>query len=86
MKFRVSWTETAEQNLAAVWIAAAARNAITSAAHLIDTELAEDPQEKGALRFDTVRTLVVSQLGVDFEVVEADCRVFVLSVWDTTQN
>jgi hypothetical protein len=37
MTFRVLWTPTAEQNLAAVWIGADDRNAVTSAANTIDS-------------------------------------------------
>lgn len=86
MRFTVSWTPTAQQDLAAVWLAAADRNAVTSAANVVDTLLATNPESRGDLRFDTVRTLAVPPLGVDFEVVEADRIVYVLTVWDTTKG
>jgi hypothetical protein len=86
MRFNVSWTPTAEQDLAAVWMDADDRNAITSAAHTIDGLLAVDPESRGEVRFDTVRTLSVPPLGVDFEVVEPDRIVYVLSAWDTTKS
>jgi plasmid stabilization system protein ParE len=86
MSFTVSWTPAAQQDLAAVWMAAADRNAVTSAAHTVDALLAVSPETRGNLRFDTVRTLTVPPLGVDFEVVEPDRIVYVLTAWDTTKG
>jgi hypothetical protein len=86
MTFRVLWTPAAEQDLAAVWIDADDRNAVTSAAYTLDSLLSSDPASRGEPRFDTVRTLSVPPLGVDSEVVEADWIVWVLSAWDTTRR
>ena len=86
MRFTVSWTPTAQQNLAAVWMAADDKAAITSAANTIDVLLAADPESRGELRFDTVRSLSVPPLGVDYEIVEADRIVYVLTAWDTTKG
>jgi hypothetical protein len=86
MRFTVSWTPTAQQNLAAVWMAADDKAAITSAANTIDVLLAADPESRGELRFDTVRSLAVPPLGVDYEIVEADRIVYVLTAWDTTKG
>ncbi len=72
MRFTVLWTPPAEQNLASVWMASPDRNAVTSAANTIDRLLSEDPETRGEVRFDTVRTLSILPLGVDFEVIEAD--------------
>ena len=44
MRYTVIWTDPAEQNLAAVWMAAPDRNAVTSAANIVDQLLAEDPE------------------------------------------
>jgi hypothetical protein len=57
------------------------RNAIRSAADTIDRLLARDPEAIGESRFDTVRTLAVPPLGVDYEVVVQDRLVYVLSIW-----
>lgn len=67
--------------LAALWMAAPDRNAVTSAAHVLDQLLAEDPETRGEVRFATVRSFVIVPLGVDFEVVELDRIVYVLSAW-----
>ncbi len=67
--------------MASVWLDAADRNAVTSAAATIDRLLSRDPDSRGEIRFDTVRTLSVPPLGVDFEVIELDRIVYVLIVW-----
>ena len=86
MKFTVVWTAAAEQNLAAVWMAAPDRNALTSAASIVDQLLAYDPDSRGEVRFDTVRSLVILPLGVDFDIVELDRIVYVLSAWHATKE
>ena len=82
----VVWKPSAEQHLAAIWLAAPDRNAVTAAANQIDRMLAADPENVGQVRYDTVRTLVVPPLGVEFEVVAPDRRVWVLGVWDATKS
>ena len=84
MRYTVIWTPAAEQNLAAVWTAALDRNAMTSAANIVDQLLAKDPETRGELRFDTVRSFAIVPLGVDFEIVELDRIVYVLSAWHAT--
>jgi hypothetical protein len=86
MRFRVSWTPLAEQDLAAVWLNADDRNAVTRAATAIDQLLADDPETRGEPLFDTVRTVCLDPLGVHFEVVDADLIVYVLTAWDTTKG
>jgi plasmid stabilization system protein ParE len=86
MRYTVHWTPAAERDLADVWLNAADRNAVTSASHVIDLLLAQDPDQQGEVCFDTVRTLVVSPLGVDFEVIEDDRIVYVLTVWDEARG
>ena len=86
MKFTVVWTPAAQQDLAAVWLDAKNRNTIASAADTIDRLLARDPESLGELRFDTVRTLAIPPLGVDFEIVDQDRIVYVLSVWNSAST
>ena len=59
--------------------------ALKLAASRIDHMLATDPENAGQIRFDTVRTLVVPPLGVEFEVVDQDRLVWVLGAWDSTK-
>ena len=79
----VDWRPAAEQELAAIWLASANRAAVTDASHAIDQSLAIDADTVGRVVFDTVREYTYAPLGVEFEVIAADCRVFVLTVWDT---
>jgi len=83
MIFTVSWTEPALQMLAAIWAAATDRNGIPRASHEIDQALRVDPDTVGYSTFDTVREYFHSPLGVEFEVIEPDRLVYVLSVWQT---
>ena len=83
MKYTVVWTPSAEEDLAAIWIGAPDRRAVTTASNAIDALLRTRPQTCGEPRFDTLRILVLPPLGVDFDVVEADRIVYVLTVWHT---
>jgi plasmid stabilization system protein ParE len=83
MNYTVVWTPTAEKDLAAVWLKAEDRQAITSAADTIDRLLGQNPEGSGDVRFDSVRSLVIPPLGVDYEVMAEDRLVYALSVWST---
>jgi hypothetical protein len=80
------WTPAAEQELAAIWMEAADRDTITSAANTIDDLLKADPQLRGESRQGDVRILFALPLGVDFEVSEPDRTVYVLSVWSVRKR
>jgi hypothetical protein len=81
MRYNVTWVPSAEQHLAAIWLTALDRAAVTSAAGTIDQLLSVHPEQQGTPNYDTVRTLVVEPIGVDFEVIDADRIVYVLTVW-----
>jgi hypothetical protein len=81
VRYTVVWTPAAEEDLAALWLTAPDRTAVTSAANTIDVVLANDPDQQGESRYDTVRELFVPPLGVDFDVQEPDRMVYVLSAW-----
>ncbi len=83
MNYAVVWGPVALQQLAAIWLAAADRNAVTRASNAIDLLLAASPHTIGIPLFDTVSEYSHPPLGVEFEVVDADLRVFVLAVWNT---
>jgi hypothetical protein len=72
--------------LAAVWLDEKNRNTVASAADTIDRLLARDPESVGELRFDTVRTLAIPPLGVDYEVIDQDRIIYVLSVWNSAST
>ena len=82
MNYSVTWTPGAEQELAAVWLAAADRNAVTQASYRLDQDLAQDPFGRGFERSSSVdRTATDLPLGIDYEVIEDDKLVRVLRVW-----
>jgi hypothetical protein len=82
MRYTVIWIGIAEQELAALWLAATDRSGINAASNRIERLLSWNADTVGTLSFDTVRTLLVSPLGVDFEFSTDDHLVSVLSVWD----
>ena len=86
MNWTVLYTPKAEQDLAAVWMAAFDPSATTAAANHIDRLLSTDPERTGEVSFDSVRAAVVPPPGVEFEVVDQDRMVWVLSVWDSTKS
>ena len=82
MRYTVVWLPAAVQALAAVWLAAPDRNAVTRAVAAVDRVLAASPNAAGVVVFDTVREYTLPPLAVEFEVIDADRRVVVLDCWD----
>jgi hypothetical protein len=76
MIFTVTWAAAAVQMLADIWNKSAARNALSVATNEIDAELRIDPDTVG-----NIREWTHPPLGVEFEVIEPDRIVHVLSVW-----
>jgi len=81
MRYTVLWAPTAERDLAAIWMEAADRTAVASAADTIDALLREDAHLRGESRADNLRVLFAPPLGVDLEVLPDDHTVYVLAVW-----
>jgi len=82
MSYTVIWVPVAENRLADTWLAAPDRAAVTRAAHLIDQDLAHNPYARGFPRNASVnRTAVEYPLGVEYEIIEDDKTVRVLTVW-----
>jgi hypothetical protein len=81
MNYTVTWLASAEQELAALWVDAVNRGAITRAAHQIDELLGKNPEQAGESRFESFRILLAKPLGVTFEVSKPDRLVRVHHVW-----
>ena len=82
MNYRVTWNPPAEGDLAAIWVAAVDRRAVTDAAAQIDALLAYAPLALGESRTSSVHRVVYhDQLGVEYEVIEDDKRVIVQAVF-----
>jgi hypothetical protein len=81
MSYTVVWTPDAEAELAAVWMAATDRTAVTAAAHLLEQDLRRSPLTAGESRRSSVERIVyLPPLGLSFVVVVDDRKVFVTAV------
>lgn len=82
MNYEVLWTADAESDLANAWLDAADRSAVSLAADVIERQLTRSPLTFGRPRTSGVnRVAVFSPIGVTFEVIEDDKRVYVQSVF-----
>jgi len=79
-RYIVTWIESAQAELAQIWIDASDRQAVTAATHAIDKELVEDAATKGSELREGLRELSVSPLRVLFIVREEDRLVEVSKV------
>ena len=81
MNWQVIWVPSAEQDLAAAWLSAPDRDAVTAAAHQIDQRLQTDPDQQGESRPQGRRILFEPPLGVLSKVRPRTRTVYVLGVW-----
>ncbi|HVK11391.1 MAG TPA: hypothetical protein VM597_21660 [Gemmataceae bacterium] len=78
MKYQVVWDRLAEEELAAIWLAASDRNAVTRASEWLERRLAVNPLDLGESRRSSVERIgFYPPLGIEFEVIEDDLRVVV---------
>lgn len=81
MTWTVTWSPSAENDLAALWLQATNRKAVTTAADRIDQILRTDPYAHSESRAGSDRVMLASPLGVGFSVSDADRLVTVWAVW-----
>ncbi len=82
MNYTVKWVKRALDQLAAVWMAAADRAAVTAASHRLEQEIAADPSGRGLPRgLPVVYTAIELPLGIEYEIVEKDKKVRILRLW-----
>lgn len=87
MIFAVIWVPPAEQELAGSWLAAPDRIAVVEAANKIDELLQSKPLGIGESRESSVsRIVLIPPLGVSYEVIMDDAKVFVTGVWLVDQK
>lgn len=80
--YDVDFETAADNDLAAIWLAASDRNAVTEASNELDEAMADDPLTLGESRESSVRRVAFCPpIGVHFEVVEDDKRVIVEAVF-----
>ena len=70
MKWTVSYLPNAADELAAIWLAAANRQAVTDAANLIGRQIQQDPLNAGESRGGISRVVCEAPLAVFFDVNE----------------
>ena len=81
MKYTVVWVPAALMELATAWSDADDRTEVAAASDEIDHQLSMAPRLAGESRGGNLRILFAGPLAVDFEVLEEDRMVMVLSVW-----
>jgi hypothetical protein len=81
MKYEVLWSPFAEQLLAELWYEPNDRYLVSEAARQIDENLARSPHSSGESRGDGTRILLLSPLGVLYEIFDDERQVVVRKVW-----
>jgi plasmid stabilization system protein ParE len=85
MKYSVTWTKTALNQLAEIWNDSASRNDVTAASHHLEQAVSLHPLDLGESRHTSVvRVAYRKPLGMEYEVIEDDKKVRVLRVWATS--
>lgn len=82
MNYSVTWLTDAENGLAAIWMAAADRAAVTRAANEIDRRLALNGPDEGESRPNNMRITFTRPLAVLFRVDVLARTVAVGRVWE----
>jgi hypothetical protein len=81
MNYEVLWLPAAEQELAALWLSAQDRDAVTRAAHTIDQRLQANAPDEGESRDEDDRIVIEAPLAVLVEVRIQERLARVLHVW-----
>ena len=79
-RYTVVWVESAQSELASIWLSASNRNAVTVAADEIDRVLATDATDQGVNVSEGLRALFVQPLRVLFTASDEDRIAEVLRV------
>ena len=85
-QYTVVWLNDALNELAQIWLDAIDREAISSAAHLIDQQLSEEPKAKGAYLSESLWRFEALPLSVYFTVRDADRQVEISNVVASTTH
>lgn len=82
MSYTVRYLPDAEQELAALWMDSSKRDAVTQAAHRIDKQLQQAPEQLGESRPHDCRIYFDAPLAVLFRVTSSSQLVEVVHVWE----
>lgn len=80
MKFTVTWSAEAENELCDLWLAAIDRNEFSRQVAIIEGDLKTSADELGEARTDGTRILILELIGVLFEVDLGDRKAHVLHI------
>ncbi len=81
MKYTVVWRADAASELAAAWLAAADRRALSAAAEELERRLARDPLRLGVAQGSPLRRLVcLGPVGLVVDVIPDDRKALVLAM------
>jgi hypothetical protein len=81
MTYTVTWSRSAQNDLAELWTESADRALIAETADAIDAILKRDPYRFSESRSGNSRVMLMPPLAVAFDVSEDDRLVSVWSVW-----
>lgn len=81
MKFTVTWTSEARNQLAEIWLNSSDKKRITESVRTIERLIAHDPEDAGESRVVDIRILLEAPLAIYFDVSPLDRRVNVWRVW-----
>lgn len=84
--FTIFWKPDAEERLAAIWMTATDRRAVTRDSHELELVLEMFPGSAGEVSFDTVRVFTFGSLTVEYEMYEAERQVLIMEVWRTADG
>ncbi|MGH7169627.1 MAG: hypothetical protein ACRELF_03835 [Gemmataceae bacterium] len=82
MSYTVRYLPEAEQELAALWMDSNKRDSITKAAHRIDRQLQQAPEQLGESRPQDCRIHFEAPLAVLFRVLVSSQLVEVVHIWE----
>jgi hypothetical protein len=80
IRYTVFWLKSARDELAALWLDASDRNAVTAAAYTVDIQLTQDAASKGRELHEGLRILLVAPLRAIFTVNQDDLTVEIVRV------
>jgi len=80
VRFTVTWSASAKNELATVWTGSSNRRAITAAVDSLERRLRNDPQELGEELDDNFRRVAEGPIQLLFEVSDADRLVTITRV------
>lgn len=80
MKWTVTYRPSARDELATLWMDAVDRNAVTTAAETIETQLQTDPLNAGESRGGKRRLVIEPPIAIDFQAEAEDMLVTIIRV------